>query len=420
MTNPTGRSALTRMAVAAGLSLGLLLALAAFPAQALAQGEVLLDTLRLDLDMAAGPVADDSTRTDESSFDLQQGTTYRLVATGTVRWHTGDPSDINYDAVWCHDAPAVPNCRSSGPLATSTLWFAVPSLPGSFQRVFHTLESFDEVAPAYDPSHRYERTYTPTATGKLHVRHRIHNTPVATSGGFTIEIYGPPQAQAQAPAGVGVGAVAGTIFGDGNANGRRDAGEPGASGGTVLVDYNGNGAADDGEPSATSGPSGAYAISGVRPGSWTLRLAIPSSFRCTFPNPCAHRIVVPATGTYDFGVARGAAPGGASGAGFLDISRSQRALSRGGLRMTVNCPVACLVDGVARVGRRTVGGVDARVRAGTRRTLTLRFSRTGRALIRNRRRRTGRPVVVNVAITFLADDGSDAAGQTIRTTVRVR
>jgi hypothetical protein len=115
-----------------------------------------------------------------------------------------------------------------------------------------------------------------------------------------------------------------------------------------------------------------------------------------------------------------AGPTGAAGApssqGFVDIARSQPALSRGSIALSAQCPVDCVVEGVARLGRRVVGALDTRLSAGRTRSMRLRLSRAGRRLLRRKRRATGRAPVVNVVITLLAADGE----QTIRTTVRVR
>jgi hypothetical protein len=69
--------------------------------------------------------------------------------------------------------------------------------------------------------------------------------------------------------------VFGTVFSDVNANGVKDAGEPGIAGATVFVDANGNGTLDTGERSTTTDSSGNYSfpnaklgpiiVQGVRP-----------------------------------------------------------------------------------------------------------------------------------------------------------
>src|SRR5215218_6635639 len=81
----------------------------------------------------------------------------------------------------------------------------------------------------------------------------------------------------------------GTKFHDLNANGTRDAGEPGLAGWTFYVDYNGNGSADAGEPSGTSAADGSYQIAGIAPGSWTVRESSQTGWLCSFPSAsCSH------------------------------------------------------------------------------------------------------------------------------------
>ena len=80
----------------------------------------------------------------------------------------------------------------------------------------------------------------------------------------------------------------GTKFNDLNADGVKDAGEPGLGGFTIYVDYNGNGVFDDGEPSAVTGADGSYTITGVHPGSFKVREVQQQGWTCSFPNPCYH------------------------------------------------------------------------------------------------------------------------------------
>jgi uncharacterized repeat protein (TIGR01451 family) len=80
----------------------------------------------------------------------------------------------------------------------------------------------------------------------------------------------------------------GTKFGDLDADGVRDAGEPGLSGWTFFVDYNGNSALDAGEPSTISGADGSYLLAGIKPGTWSVREVPQAGWTCSFPAPCAY------------------------------------------------------------------------------------------------------------------------------------
>lgn len=77
--------------------------------------------------------------------------------------------------------------------------------------------------------------------------------------------------------------ITGTKYNDLNANGVIDGGEPGLAGWTFYVDYNNNSALDPGEPSASSGAGGAYSITGVTPGTWTVREVGQPGWTNSFP-----------------------------------------------------------------------------------------------------------------------------------------
>ncbi len=66
--------------------------------------------------------------------------------------------------------------------------------------------------------------------------------------------------------------VAGSVLGDWNANGTRQAGENGVSGLKVYLDYNLNGKYDAGEPLAVTNAQGVYRFEAVRAGNLAIRL----------------------------------------------------------------------------------------------------------------------------------------------------
>ena len=90
-------------------------------------------------------------------------------------------------------------------------------------------------------------------------------------------------------------AASGTKFFDSNANGVRDAGEPGIPGFVIFADYDNDGHRDAAEPFTVSDRRGAYVLYDIRPpsGTYTLREALPArvaqapaaqSWICSYPN----------------------------------------------------------------------------------------------------------------------------------------
>jgi hypothetical protein len=74
------------------------------------------------------------------------------------------------------------------------------------------------------------------------------------------------------------------VWNDLNGNGVQDGGEPGLSGVTVFLDLNTNGTLDGGEPSAATDGAGAYAITGLAAGAYSVRVdaaSVPSGFVLT-------------------------------------------------------------------------------------------------------------------------------------------
>jgi ELWxxDGT repeat protein len=79
------------------------------------------------------------------------------------------------------------------------------------------------------------------------------------------------------------GAVAGSGFNDANHDGVRQVDEAGLAGVTVFADTNNNGVLDPGEVSAVTDASGAYVLSGLSPGDYTIRQIAPPGYRRTAP-----------------------------------------------------------------------------------------------------------------------------------------
>ncbi len=82
------------------------------------------------------------------------------------------------------------------------------------------------------------------------------------------------------------GKKSGMKFEDLNADGVKDAGEPGLAGWTIYVDYNGNSVLDADEPYAVTDADGKYTITGIKPGDWTVREVLKDGWTCSYPNPC--------------------------------------------------------------------------------------------------------------------------------------
>jgi len=75
----------------------------------------------------------------------------------------------------------------------------------------------------------------------------------------------------------------GMKFHDLDADGAKDAGEPGLSGWTVFVDYNGNGSYDAGEPSDVTGTDGSYSIGNIQPGTYKVYEVMQQGWTQSFP-----------------------------------------------------------------------------------------------------------------------------------------
>ena len=91
----------------------------------------------------------------------------------------------------------------------------------------------------------------------------------------------------------GPSTISGTVFEDTDADGAaRESGENGLSGRTVYVDSIANGVRDSGEPFAVSDASGSYSITGVNPGTYTVRQQLPGGWTCSRPSSPDRKSVV--------------------------------------------------------------------------------------------------------------------------------
>lgn len=80
------------------------------------------------------------------------------------------------------------------------------------------------------------------------------------------------------------GEIRGTVFGDLNNNGLRDATEEGLPGRTVYLDADGSNTLNNAELSTTTGPLGDYTFANLAaPGTYTVRLALPGTESITSP-----------------------------------------------------------------------------------------------------------------------------------------
>lgn len=86
---------------------------------------------------------------------------------------------------------------------------------------------------------------------------------------------------------VGDGTIGDFVYHDFDENGAHDAGEPGIAGVLVFLDMNGNGVADSNEPQATTDSAGAYDITDLGVGPYTVRVdfsTLPTGFFQTSEN----------------------------------------------------------------------------------------------------------------------------------------
>ena len=85
------------------------------------------------------------------------------------------------------------------------------------------------------------------------------------------------------PLGDVFGTISGRKFEDLDADGVREAGEPGLEDWTIYLDLNDNGELDDGEPSDLTSPFGQYRIEGLLPGVYTVREVQQDDWQASTP-----------------------------------------------------------------------------------------------------------------------------------------
>ena len=100
--------------------------------------------------------------------------------------------------------------------------------------------------------------------------------------------------------------ISGQVFNDFNADGLKDAGEPGQSGWTVYLDADGNGQLDTGETTAITAGDGSYSFTGLAAGTYTVAEVPQPGWEQTYPGataPAIERVSVAEDGTQGNAVA---------------------------------------------------------------------------------------------------------------------
>ncbi len=75
--------------------------------------------------------------------------------------------------------------------------------------------------------------------------------------------------------------ISGTVFNDASGDGAKQAGENGMTSQTVFLDTDGDGLLDAGEKSTTTAADGSYSFSALEPGSYKVRVVVPSGYTQT-------------------------------------------------------------------------------------------------------------------------------------------
>ncbi len=92
------------------------------------------------------------------------------------------------------------------------------------------------------------------------------------------------------------GSISGTVFNDGNDNGKLDSGESLLAARKIYIDANNNGKLDAGEVSVLTNASGVYTFAGLAAGTYVIRRA---------DTPAGYKITDPAAGFYNITLAAG-------------------------------------------------------------------------------------------------------------------
>lgn len=111
------------------------------------------------------------------------------------------------------------------------------------------------------------------------------------------------------------GQLSGVVFFDKNGNGVQDSNESGRPQWRVYLDLNNSGTFETGEPSFVTGGGGAWSLTGLRAGAYTVRAAPPNpDWNVIFPVTSFHSVTV-TSGSNQSGVNFGVQPGGPKGKG---------------------------------------------------------------------------------------------------------
>jgi hypothetical protein len=120
-----------------------------------------------------------------------------------------------------------------------------------------------------------------------------------------------------------MGTISGTVFNDSDGDGMFDINESGMSGRLVFVDFDNDGFFDFEEPVASTDEQGFYEFVEAEPGTYRIRLIVPSGFTPT--TPAAQLVTIASGGSQldvDFGINT---PGGTvTGFVFNDINRNRK------------------------------------------------------------------------------------------------
>ena len=81
--------------------------------------------------------------------------------------------------------------------------------------------------------------------------------------------------------GSGTATISGNVFSDPNGNAFQDAGESSIPGQNVFVDLNNDGVYEPGEPALATDANGNFQLTGLTPGTYTVRYYVPAGFRQT-------------------------------------------------------------------------------------------------------------------------------------------